>query len=78
MSPDRLSVDQLTELADGWTARLERELEHASFSADELTTLAARQRAVAQVTDSPGQRRALAAVADRFEQAARERAAVHR
>lgn len=69
---------QLEELADGWTARLERELAQASFSADELTMLAERQRAVAQVTDSPGQRRALVVVADRFEQAARNQVAVRR
>lgn len=78
MSLDRLSIAQLEKLTDGWTARLERELAHASFSADELTMLAERQRAVAQVTDSPGQRRALVDVADRFEQAARDRAAVRR
>jgi hypothetical protein len=78
VTTDRLSIPQLEELAESWTARLERELEHATFSVDELTLLAERQRAVAQVTDSPGQRRALLVGAERFEQAACDRAAVRR
>jgi len=76
VTSSRLSSADLERLSEEWSLRLEEGLARASFTAEELTELAQRQRALAQVTDSSGQRRALIALAERYELAARERAAV--
>jgi len=72
----RLSHCELEQLSEAWTLRLEDGLDQASFTALELSELAAQQRSLSRLTDSPGQRRAFIALAERFERAARERAAV--
>lgn len=76
--PDRFSDAELEQLQAEWPARFEEGLAQASFSVQELTDLAERQRAAAQITDSPGQRRGLLRVAERYERAAAERAAAPR
>lgn len=75
MASDRISDVELKELSARLTVRLEDELERTPFTSEELTELAERQRALAQVTDSPGQRRAFTDTAGLFEQEARRRAA---
>ena len=72
----RLSPRELDQLSEAWTLRLEDGLDQASFTPLELSELAAQQRSLSRLTDSPGQRRAFIALAERFERAARERAAV--
>lgn len=78
MASDRISDAELQRLSHELTERFEESVREASFSADELNDLAARQRSLAQVTDSAGQRRALLDLAERCEHAARERAVVRR
>ena len=63
-------------MSKDWTLRLEENIANARFSSVELTELAERHRALAQVAESPGQRRAAIAIAERYENAARERATV--
>lgn len=71
---ERVTAEELDRLSQEWTARLEENLEHAEFSADELIALAGRHRALARVAESPGQRRAALAIAGRYEAAAHMRA----
>lgn len=76
MAEDPITAEELEELSAEWTLRLEENLANAAFSADELAELAERHRALALVAQSPGQRRAAQAIAERYENAARERATV--
>lgn len=76
VTPDRLSDAELEQLAAHWSARLSENLAHADFGSEELLDLAKRQRDLAEVTDSPGQRSGLLGVAERYERAARERALI--
>jgi len=71
-----MSDAELQRLSDEMTQRLEDNLREESFSAQELNELAERQRSLAHVTDSAGQRRALLDLAEHYERAARERSAV--
>jgi len=48
----------------------------AVFNSEELRELARQQRSLARVTDSAGRRRELLALADRYERAAQNRAAI--
>lgn len=73
MEEKRITPEELKELTEEWTVRLEENLANAAFSAAELAELAERHRALAQVAESPGQRRAAFAVAERYENAARGR-----
>lgn len=66
---------ELDDLRGRWLSRLEENLAQSNFSAEELTDLASRYRALAETTESRGQRRAALTAADRFEQAASERVA---
>lgn len=63
-------------LSERWKGRLEENLAEATFSASELNDLAERHRALALVAEGPGQRRAAITVAERYENAALERAVV--
>ncbi len=76
MAEDRITVDELERLSERWKSRLEANLAEETFSASELNELAERHRALALVAESPGQRRAALAIAERYENAARERGAV--
>lgn len=78
MCAEPVTDAELERLAAQWAARLEENLASADFSAEELVELAGRQRELAGVTDSPGQRRGLLRVAERYERAARERGAARR
>lgn len=78
MASDRISDAELQALSEDLTQQFEESLRTTSFTAEELTDLAARQRSLAQVSDSPGQRRALLDFAERCERAAQERVAVRR
>ena len=73
---DRITAAELERLSKDWTLRLEENLANTAFSAAELAELAERHRALAQVAVSPGQRRAAITIAERYENAARERATV--
>lgn len=75
MSAEPLSNADLERLAGEWKARFDESLAAAQFSAEELLELAGRQRDLAAVTDSAGQKRALLRVAEQYEHAARERSA---
>jgi hypothetical protein len=68
-----ITAEELKELKAEWSARLEENLGNAEFSTAELAELAERHRALAQVAESPGQRRAALAIAEQYENAARER-----
>lgn len=76
MAEKRITPEELSELIEEWTVRFEENLADAAFSAAELAELAERHRALAQVAESPGQRRAALAIADRYENAVRERTTV--
>ncbi len=76
MAEDRITVDQLERLSERWKGRLEENLAEATLSAAELNELAERHRALALVAEGPGQRRAAITIAERYENAARERAGV--
>lgn len=78
MPAERLSDAELERLSAQWSDRLDENLARADFSFEELIDLAERQRALAQVTDSPGHRRGLLDVAERYERAARRRSAARR
>lgn len=76
MATDHVTAKELEQLSGEWTRRLEENLANAAFSAAELAELAERHRTLALVAESPGQRRAAITIAERYENAARERAGV--
>lgn len=76
VATDHVTAKELEQLSGAWTRRLEENLANAAFSAAELVELAERHRTLALVAESPGQRRAAITIAERYENAARERAAV--
>ena len=73
---DRITAEELERMSKDWILRLEQNLANTGFSSAELAELAERHRALAQVAESPGQRRAAITIAERYENAARERATV--
>lgn len=77
MATHHVTAKELEQLSGEWTRRLEENLASAAFSAAELTALAERHRVLALVAESSGQRRAAVTIAERYENAARERAAIH-
>lgn len=76
MPQERITAEELERLSKDWTLRLEENIANTTFSSAELVELAERHRALAQVAESPGQRRAAITIAERYENAARERATV--